>query len=183
MATEWAAAFDRSWLGDDGVVANIDGYVRGRVIKHRGLPVNHPAPAVASVELLVADARRFATEKRWRWAIASLAFVGELIICAEQGTPSIRRAIEYHERNDRLAGLGVILTPLILVRNALAHPASSATANECFPDLFVDWCERNGETELGRRLRGRWQMIGSEDVFAFALRRLHEAGPIVRRLG
>lgn len=176
----WARVFEASWLVDGDVVAALDGYVRARLIDHRKLPPDHPAPAVSSVDVLVSDARRFAVEKRWQWAICALGFMAELVVCAEIGTPAIRRAIEHHERNAILSGLGVVITPVLLLRNALAHPASSRLPGDRFPDHFADWCMYNGEVELGRRLRGRWSFLASEDVFVVAVRRL--AGPILRRL-
>ena len=134
------------------------------------------------MDVLAKDIRRFGNERRWFWAVAAIGLTAELLLCAEQGTPQPRHAIKFHERNDGLRGLGLVMTPLILLRNAVVHPASTAKPNDRFVDELVSWLERNAETELARMMRGRWGLLGSERVARFGLRRLDAAGPILVRL-
>ena len=134
------------------------------------------------MNVLAKDVRRLGIEGRWFWTVAGIGLAAELLLCAEQGTPQPSRAIKFHERDGGLRGLGVVMTPLILVRNAAVHPASTAKAKDRFVDEFVSWLERNAETELARMLRGRWGLLGTEPVAHFALRRLDSAGPILSRL-
>lgn len=177
----WALAFEGTWLADPDFVRRMDDYVRARLATHRGSP-GHPAPGVTSVDVLVKDIRRFGNDSRWFWLVAAIGLLAELVLCAESGTPQPGKAIQVHERNGGLRGLGVMMTPLILLRNAAVHPASTAKPSDRFVDHFVEWLESNGEAELARTLRGRWGMLGSEPVARFSLRRLDAARSVLARL-
>lgn len=182
LHVNWSPSIDRTWRADATFVQRMDDYVRVRLAEHRRIPINTIAPGVTSVNVLAKDVRRFGDAKRWFWTVAGIGLLAELLLCAEKGTPQPRHAIEFHERNGGLRGLGMATTPLILLRNAAVHPASTAKPKDRFVDLLVAWLEQNGETELARTLRGRWALLGSEPVARFALRRLDSAGPILKRL-
>lgn len=194
---------DRCWLGRPDRVSAVDAYVRGRLAEHRGLPRGHAEPGVRSVELLVADIRGFGVNEQWFWAIVAMCFLAELITNAAPGGTSIKKAatgVDQRKggwkvlRDREVAArysLIEVLEPVGYVRNAVAHPAATAS-DSAFVDEFVRWCERNGKPELADHLapplagksrearevilapnsRVPWRRVDTEHVALFVLGQL-----------
>jgi hypothetical protein len=178
----WVEQVTRTWLQDESLVRELDSWVRTRLAAHRRLPPKaYPDVVAAGVSALIADIRSFGTESRWFWASSAICLLAELVFAADVGGT-------FASRKRRTLELPTIaLAPLVILRNALLHPAHQswdAGAGEPHVARLVEWLEENSEGPLAQLLETSWAALGSRGVSEFALRRLDAAGrDFTRRMG
>ena len=74
----WDEEFSATWLGDPDFVARYDEWSRTRAVHHR--PDAQAESALPwTVDLLVADIKRFGADGRWLWCTSAIALLAELI--------------------------------------------------------------------------------------------------------
>lgn len=170
----WKEQLDGSWLGDASSVRDLDSWVRGRLASHRRLARAAQVDVVAAgVGALVEDVRSFGLDNRWFWASCAICLLAELVLAAEFGGTFGSR------RRGREVISPIVVTPLVILRNALFHPAhqsAAAGAGRPHVEQLVEWLRENSEAPLAERLAASWSVIGSREVAEFALRRLNVAG-------
>lgn len=175
----WLEEFSRTWLADRALAGELDQWVKARLAAHRSLPpIAQPDVAPASVSTLVTDILSFGTSQRWFWVLAGVVLLSELLFAADIGGV-------FQQGADRWPTLWPDIKPLVILRNALMHPAhQSAKAGSGDPHIsrFIEWLEENGEDQLANRLQTSWALLASRPVADLALRKLDSAGRLLARL-
>lgn len=170
----WREEFSATWLDDPDFVARYDEWSRTRAVHHR--PDAQAESALPwTVDLLVADIKRFGADGRWLWCTSAIALLAELIFGIDAGGVF---ASDGRHRFD----LAQNVTALRELRNACFHPAfQNAGAGSGTPPIeniieILDNDDDGAVREAAVRFAVDWSYLAGRPVTSFALRQMDSAG-------
>ena len=175
----WADEWRATWLADDTFVFLLDGWARRQLTEHHaraGRAASVESVGPWSVGGLASDVGRFAATQNWLWASMDLCQLQELVFCAADGG--------LKASNNVPRWINITVDQLRLVRNALMHPAFSASnGGEPHVELLRPLLERDPDfAKLAKDLESDRSMMATRPLTVFTLRRVNSTVREYRRV-